>query len=175
MTPLVLIIEDDEIQRKVLRAYLDERYEVKEASSLVTGIESAVKHRPDVVLLDLNLSDFKGLQTLANFVRAAPDPLVVVVTGDSTAIGDMGEGAIANGASDVLLKPYQCDEVLGVVVRAIARSRTWKFSAPVAESMDKLRDTLQNCETLSDSKVILPHMNLTKSRPPDTKSPGTKH
>ena len=70
------LISDDEIQiRRLLRLALESRgYTVKEAGNGQLGLQEAAFHRPDVILLDLGLSDMDGsvvLQRLREWSDAA--------------------------------------------------------------------------------------------------------
>lgn len=153
MTPLVLLIEDDADQRKILSAMLESRYEVRESWNLATGIRSANEHRPDIVLLDLNLRDSRGINTLDFFIRMVPDPPVIVVSGIIT---DLGEECIRHGAADVVVKPFTQTELLGTIVRSLARKRISQYRTPIDESMARINETLKASETLSDSKIVHP-------------------
>jgi CheY-like chemotaxis protein len=81
--PMVLVVEDNpehvNLVRRVLVAY---GYEVRVAADAKGGLQDAVSHRPDIILLDLGLPDVDG-QTLLGQMRRVPelaDVPVVAVT-----------------------------------------------------------------------------------------------
>lgn len=85
----------------------------------MAGGEAALAHcaqaRPGVVLLDLTLPDMSGWDLLVR-LRALPDPPpAVVLTADIAAMSR----ARAAGAADVILKPFDIDEVLAVAARLL--------------------------------------------------------
>lgn len=107
--PVVLIVEDEPGDANLIRIQLLERdasaFEVLIASSLQEAralVAARGEGRPDVVLLDLNLPDSTGLDTVRRMRDMLPDCPVVVLTGmDSPeAIGS----ALHGGAEDYLVK-----------------------------------------------------------------------
>ena len=70
--PKILMVEDmpdnAELARKIL---VSAGYEVIHAPDAETGLEMALAHCPDLILLDLGLPDYDG-QTLAGWLRAEP-------------------------------------------------------------------------------------------------------
>ena len=104
MPVTMLIVEDDARQRDALRTLFEESS--PDTAVVVAGtLKDALTHDRagvDGVLLDLNLPDSSGLETLkAILARFAPVP-VIVLTGMSDA--ETGDQAIALGAEDYLEK-----------------------------------------------------------------------
>lgn len=68
----ILLIEDMpdtvELTRRALSTY---PYEIFHAPDAETGLQMALEHRPNLILLDLGLPDYDG-QTLAGWLRAEP-------------------------------------------------------------------------------------------------------
>lgn len=106
--PVVLVIEDEPGDARLIRYQLLERsgeaFEVLEASSLNAAVKllQERKVQPDVVLLDLNLPDSTGTQTVLRCRELIPDVPVVVLTG----MDDLQATrlAIEAGAEDYLSK-----------------------------------------------------------------------
>ena len=66
---VVLVIEDNESNTKLLRHLLEMNgYSVLNASEGVEGWNAARKHRPDLILLDIQLPDISGL-TVARLIK----------------------------------------------------------------------------------------------------------
>jgi two-component system cell cycle response regulator len=110
----VLIVEDDRTQSLILKAQLqdssrniirrpgDNGFEVRCVSTLAEVEAVLDEFDPEVILLDLNLPDSDGLDTLTKVRKAAPAVPTVVLTGqedEETAIA-----AISQGAQDFLTK-----------------------------------------------------------------------
>jgi CheY-like chemotaxis protein len=84
------------------------------------GLDLALQHQPELILLDLNLPDMSGhdvLRRLRNDPRTATIP-VVVVSADATA--RQIERLMEAGASAYLTKPIDVTEFLGVIDSVIA-------------------------------------------------------
>lgn len=102
----ILLVEDDEEDALILRETLGEVgnaiLDLEVAHNLQAGMESLARGAIDVVLLDLNLPDSYGLDTLDRFHAQAPVTPIVVLTGlnDET----LGVEAVQKGAQDYLVK-----------------------------------------------------------------------
>ncbi len=117
----LLYVEDDVSNFYLLERILESRKDIKLLSALQgrLGLELAREHRPNLVLLDLNLPDMPGeqfLRALKEDARTARIP-VVAVTGEVT--GDRPENLRQLGALDVLMKPYRVQELMAILDRAM--------------------------------------------------------
>jgi len=109
-TKRVLIIEDAADAADVLDAYLQrEGYEVQIAGDGISGLDKALRWKPDLVLLDVMLPGMSGTDVLATLRRETRTPVIMV-----TAMGDMPDkiGALREGADDYVGKPYNPGEVV---------------------------------------------------------------
>jgi serine phosphatase RsbU (regulator of sigma subunit) len=102
----VLLIEDSAIDERLVRAYLDESWGVRilleHRPDLASGLERLCGEPYDVVLLDLNLEDSRGLDTLRRVIAARRDVPVVVLTAIEE--NDQAVQAVREGAADYLMK-----------------------------------------------------------------------
>jgi two-component system, NarL family, response regulator DesR len=117
----ILVAEDLPIFRETLVALfsLEEDIEVVAQVAAGTGIVPAViKHRPDVVLLDIGLPGADGLSAAAELAGLLPDCKVVVLTALDTT--DTRRRAAAAGVSRFLLKDVPA-ATLVEAVRSAAR------------------------------------------------------
>lgn len=83
--PRILIVDDDQSVRRVLRFRLKDSYEVLDTGSPEEALALALQHKPDAILLDLMMPRFSGLevcQTLASmsFTQTIP---VFIISGES--------------------------------------------------------------------------------------------
>ena len=111
----VLIIDDEEMIRLTLGAYLeDSGYRVIEAADGREGVELFLSRKPDIVLTDLRMPRLDGLGVIAAVKAHSPVTPVIVITGT----GDEGaeRETVALGAWGCLFKPF-ID--LGILERAI--------------------------------------------------------
>jgi len=112
-----LIVDDEPIARKVLREELESIQDVEvvgEADNGASALEEIQQHRPDLVLLDLQMPLMGGLEVVRNLKRGPSMPVIVIVTAyDSYAIQ-----AFEAGAVDYLLKPVGHERLARAVERA---------------------------------------------------------
>lgn len=114
----VLVVEDDEVQRKVIEFNLSrEGYDVKGAGTISSGMTLMKEHKPDVVITDVMLPDGNGIELLERFLSIDPDLAVIVVTAYGTI--RMAVDAIKKGAHDYITKPYEKEELLFSIKRAL--------------------------------------------------------
>ena len=114
----VLVADDDRTIRRNLVLFLrSEGYRTLEADDGDAALACIAADSPDAVLLDLKMPGRDGLDVLAELGPALADLPVIVVTafGGSTAAIE----AMRRGAYDYLTKPFDLDEVLLTLQRAL--------------------------------------------------------
>lgn len=136
----VLMVEDNINDQKTVGILLSDAFEFRFAESLALAKSYLKNWTPNIVLLDLNLPDSRGMDTLSDLIKDYPDMPIVVWSG----AGDAAE-AIRRGAEDFLLKDGVLKDVTEALTGAIARH---KFSS-VKEDIAGLRDRLENDKKLS--------------------------
>ena len=116
----VLVVEDEDKVRDILRRHLEPDYEVLVAQDGQEGVSQARAHRPHLILLDLRMPRMDGLSML-RVLKIAEEtvgiPVVVL-----SAIGESGSLLDAQmlGACDYLIKPVDMAEMRDTVQRYIA-------------------------------------------------------
>jgi two-component system response regulator AtoC len=116
----LLIVDDEDLIRWSLRErFTREGYTVAEAGTAAGGVEQALG--ADLVLLDYKLPDGDGLTVLRRIKEMAPDTLVILMTAFSTV--ENAVDAMRHGAYDYLNKPFDLDEVVLSVDKALETSR----------------------------------------------------
>jgi two-component system response regulator AtoC len=122
---MVLVADDDRtIRRNLVRLLLSEGYKTLEAADGEEALSLIRAENPDAVLLDLKMPARDGLEVLGELGPALADLPVIVVTafgGSAAAIE-----AMRRGAYDYLSKPFDLDEVLLTLRRAL-RQRMLAF------------------------------------------------
>ncbi len=107
----VLVVEDHPVSRKMLEAMLRKTYQVISAASGKDAISLVQDVKPDLVLLDIEMPDMDGFQTLEILRRGVIDqavPVIFLTARDDSESRDRGLEA---GAVDYLTKPYDKQEL----------------------------------------------------------------
>jgi CheY-like chemotaxis protein len=106
MTHVILVVEDNERNLKLVRDVLEYvGYDVRVARTAEDGIALAVKERPDLVLMDLQLPGIDGMEALRQLrenVRTADIPVVAVT---AQAMKQDRERALEAGFNGYIEKP----------------------------------------------------------------------
>ena len=106
-----MVVDDAAVMRIRLRDILETRYKVvAEAANGREALDLYESYLPDFVTLDITMPQLNGLEALAHLITAFPDAKVVIVS----AVGQrqMVFQAIANGAKDFIIKPFESQRVL---------------------------------------------------------------
>ena len=124
--PATILVADDDrtIRRNLILLLRSEGYQTLEAADGDEALARIAADAPDAVLLDLKMPGRDGLDVLSELGPALADLPVIVVTalGGSTAAIE----AMRRGAYDYLTKPFDLDEVLLTLKRAL-RQRALAF------------------------------------------------
>lgn len=122
----VLYVEDAEVNFAVVQAMLARHPQVEllHAPNGLTGVRMAHEHRPDFVLLDMNLPDISGVEVVRRLSEdiAAHHYRVTLLTGSKFTIDVIK--AMSLGAFEYLLKPVDIDRLDAALRRGLAVART---------------------------------------------------
>jgi two-component system alkaline phosphatase synthesis response regulator PhoP len=138
MPPQTILVIDDEneLARLVMRALGHEGYDVIYASDGASGLRIARDHRPDLVVLDLTMPDIDGLEvckSLRSEPRVARLPILVLSARASAADRILG---LELGADDYLIKPFVSQELVARVKALLRRSDLNALKPAVIQSGD---------------------------------------
>ncbi|MBS1955453.1 MAG: response regulator [Cyanobacteria bacterium SZAS-4] len=144
----ILLVEDDLAFTALILAYLSEFPNIKldSASTLTAGLDHLRRDDYDAILLDLNLSDSRGVVTLKTMREHAPRVPIVVLT--STDEDDLAIQLLQNGAEEYVVKSsVRLNKLVRVIKVAIERKR-------VTERLGLLESVVLNT---NDAVVIAEH------------------
>jgi two-component system KDP operon response regulator KdpE len=149
----ILIVEDEAEIRRFLRASLGaEGYKVVEAVSARRGVLDAASHKPDLVILDLGLPDFDGVDVIRKIREWSSLPIVVL----SARIEEqMKVDALDAGANDYITKPFGVRELLARVRSALRHFTTPALADGVLRLDGTIVDLLQRKVTRAGAAVHL--------------------
>jgi len=114
----ILVVDDEKLIRSGLcQALRDAGYAADQAGSVGEAVQAVEREVPDMLLLDYKLPDGSGIDVLRAVRKASPRTPVVMITAHAS-IGGAVE-AMKEGAYDYLGKPFEVDEVIQTVGRAL--------------------------------------------------------
>jgi len=120
----ILVVDDqDSIRHFIGKALEAEEYTVQAAGSVREAREILAREMPDLAILDLKLPDGTGLELLGEIKRAQPEVSVIMMT----AFGELETAveAMSGGAFWFLKKPFQIDELMALLGRALESQKVW--------------------------------------------------
>ena len=126
---------------------------VAEAGDGVTGVREVRTHQPDVVVLDLAMPVMDGLEALPLIRSAAPDSLVVVLSGFENT--KMAHTAMDNGAASYLQKGAPLDEIVSKLRDLLAARGRTVVHGPTATAV--LRETPSELERIRVAMAVAAH------------------
>jgi len=116
---VVLVVDDDPGLRESCRLILEQEFDVRDAPDGAHALEALRRSEIDAVLLDIRLPGMDGLEVLQQIKSLDEQVEVILVTAVKTV--RTAVTAMKLGAFDYLTKPFEEEEVLAVVRRAIER------------------------------------------------------
>ena len=121
MSKRILVIEDDQQLRRLIRTFLQfEGYEVVEAQDGLQGFEIFQTQPIDLVILDMIMPVKDGMETLMDLRVKSPDLGIIVMSGgDGTGPEPYLEIATRFGASRILPKPFGRHGLIRAVQKTI--------------------------------------------------------
>jgi DNA-binding NtrC family response regulator len=133
--PLILIVEDDPAQRRLLRQNLESRgYPVLEAASRKEALEAVLGQPVDVAVVDYKLGDDTGTAAIRDMLAA--NPLVTPIMVTAYANIERAVEAMRSGAYDYIVKPIDFESFLLVLARAAERQRLRREVSALQERLE---------------------------------------
>jgi len=115
----ILVIDDDENYRAVLRGFIEEKgHTVLEASGADEGLKVFSEEKIDLVVSDMMMPVKSGLDLLHALKQIQPKVLFIMVTGFPTL--EIATRAMRDGAYDFLAKPVEMNQLAAVMHRALS-------------------------------------------------------
>ncbi|MDY0033485.1 MAG: sigma-54 dependent transcriptional regulator, partial [FCB group bacterium] len=165
----ILIAEDDAVQREIIHDILrDAGYTVDAFGSPREAVSALQKTTCDLLLTDLRMPEMDGLDLLREALRLRPELSVVVMTAYATV--QTAVTAMKEGACDYLAKPFDKDELLVVVGKALEQAELRRENRQLRElisdttalgnlvgqspAMQKVFDTVRRATRVSSTVLI---------------------
>jgi len=117
--PVVLVVDDDAGVRESFRLTLEDHYDVVDVPDGLRALDAVRASQVDLVLLDIRLPEMDGIEVLERIKAIDEGVEVVLVTAVRTV--RTAVAAMKLGAFDYLTKPFEEDELLAVIARALEK------------------------------------------------------
>jgi DNA-binding response OmpR family regulator len=144
--PKLLLVDDDESLRRLMRLELSDNYEIIASGEPEEGLALAMEHKPDAILLDLRMPKYSGYelcQTFTSFSRTQIIP-VIIVSGEGG--GQTREYCQQLGAAGYFEKPIDFEALRACLAKlAVRKTHTPRTEVRVRLHVPlKLRGTDKN-------------------------------
>ena len=162
MSISVLVADDHEMVRSGLHSIFagTDIEIIAEAATAEAAVQQTLKHRPDVVLLDLRMNDNSGLVALEEIKRELPDtPVVILSTYDNPTYVAR---SVALGASDYVTKGASRRELISAVEAAAAGESPTRSGLlrKVAQTLGSSQHAGDDVPLTSRESQVLRHIAL---------------
>jgi len=121
----ILVVEDQEDNRRILRDLLtNSGFEIIETTDGLAGVQAAKKHRPNLILMDIQLPGIDGYEATRR-IKADPElteiPIIAVT---SYALTGDDQKAFKAGCDDYVAKPFSPRLLLAKIEHYLSRKAT---------------------------------------------------
>lgn len=148
----ILVVDDETSIRRYLRAALSAQgFAIYEAASGQEAIHAVISDHPDIIILDLGLPDFDGIEVTRRLREWSQTPIIIlsVREAESDKIA-----ALDAGADDYLTKPFSTGELMARM-RVALRHLAGKPDEPILQVDDLKMDLARRLVTVDDKQVSL--------------------
>ena len=147
----ILAIDDELGPRESIRMVFKDTHNVFLAEDGFKGIEILKKEDIDVIILDLKMPKINGIETLKKIREIDKDVPVIILTGYGDV--DTAKKAIHYGTMEFLSKPFNVEDIIKIVNKAIEGRRTKLRSEKLKEELkelnEQLKERISNMENLA--------------------------
>ena len=121
----ILIVEDNEKNMKLVRDILQHQgHSTLEAVTGGDGVRLALTHRPDLILMDIQLPDIDGIEALRRIRAQAALDATPVLAVSASVMPDEQQKVVASGFDAFITKPIDLKQFRATVQRFLAQGRT---------------------------------------------------
>ncbi len=150
----ILVVDDEKNQREILETILSgEGYDVTTASSGEAAMKFVADRHFDLVLTDLKMTGMSGLDLLKELTDFDKSIIVILLTAHGSV--DSAVDAMRLGAFEYLQKPYDSENLLDTVSRALKKLTTLDAEIiSVSPEMDKVKKLILKIAKSSSTVLI---------------------
>jgi two-component system KDP operon response regulator KdpE len=148
----VLVVDDENAIRRYLRAALSAQgFAIFEAANGQEAINAVVSNHPDLIILDLGLPDFDGIEVTRRLREWSQTPIIILSVREAE---NDKIAALDAGADDYLTKPFGTGELMARM-RVALRRLTHTPDEPVLQVEELKMDLSRRLVTVGQEQVSL--------------------
>jgi two-component system KDP operon response regulator KdpE len=148
----VLVVDDENAIRRYLRAALTAQgFTVYEAANGEEAVNAVLSDRPDIIILDLGLPDFDGIEVTRRLREWSQTPIIILSVREAE---NDKIAALDAGADDYLTKPFGTGELMARM-RVAMRRLTNKSDEPVLQVDNLKMDLSRRLVTVNEQEISL--------------------
>ena len=148
----VLVVDDENSIRRYLRAALSAQgFTVYEAVNGEEAVNAVLNNRPDIIILDLGLPDFDGIEVTRRLREWSQTPIIILSVREAE---NDKIAALDAGADDYLTKPFGTGELMARM-RVAMRRLANKSDEPVIQVDDLKMDLSRRLVTVNGQEISL--------------------
>lgn len=168
----ILVVDDGAENRDFVVEYVlqPNGFQAMTARDGKEGLELALKHRPDLILLDLQMPRMNGIQVLKGLAERNADIPVILMTFHGSE--EIAIEVFRLGVRDYVKKPYSVDEMIDAIERSLTETRLRREKEALTERVIQANRELQrriqelnvlysvgkSVTALSNMDQLLPHV-----------------
>ncbi len=146
----VLVVDDENSIRRYLRAALSAQgFAIYEASNGQEAINGVVSYHPDLIILDLGLPDFDGIEVTRQLREWSQTPIIILSVREAE---NDKIAALDAGADDYLTKPFGTGELMARM-RVVLRRKAAQPDEPILK-IDNLQMDISRRQVTVDGNPI---------------------
>lgn len=135
--PRILIVDDDIVVRDSLGKWFEsEGFQVSITPGAAAALERLASQRFDLALVDIKMPGVDGIELQAKLREIDPAMPVIIMTGFASV--ETAVRALKNGAYDYITKPFDPDELVHLVNKAISHRRAEREVSKLKENLDEI-------------------------------------
>ncbi len=148
----VLVVDDENAIRRYLRTVLiAQGFTVYEAANGEEAVNAVLSNRPDIIILDLGLPDFDGIEVTRRLREWSKTPIIILSVREAE---NDKIAALDAGADDYLTKPFSSGELMARM-RVAMRRLANKSDEPILHVDNLKMDLSRRLVTVAEKEISL--------------------
>ena len=170
----ILIVDDERDIRELIADILrDEGFDTRMAANSDEAVAALNDREPSLMILDIWLKDSRmdGIDILKQVKRNNPDVPVIIISGHGNI--EIAVAAIKQGAYDFIEKPFNIDQLMVVINRAMETARLRRENSSLRRGGDRVADMLGQSAAFKRLRDALDKVARSNGRVMLAGEPGT--